>query len=57
MPVDDLQEVISYFVEYEEDLPSDDAKFHADLLPGYSRWRLAGLGGTENASLGSSTHH
>lgn len=35
MPGEDLQEVISYFLEYDEDLPSDDAKFQADLLPGY----------------------
>jgi hypothetical protein len=35
MPTDDLQEVISYFVEDEEEMPSDDAKFEPDLLPGF----------------------
>lgn len=35
MPADDLREVIAYFVEYELDLPTYDAKFQAELLPGY----------------------
>jgi hypothetical protein len=35
MPADDLQQVISYFVEHEEDMPSDGARFSPELLPGF----------------------